>query len=83
MRVEELIETGNVTAEALQMCDPFVLSITCYYPSGSGTEKRVHKGKGVKVYPYCRINYIEAAEAINNPSRFAAKFQFKSGIPDW
>ncbi|MEN9755845.1 MAG: hypothetical protein RL755_32 [Pseudomonadota bacterium] len=84
MKIEDLIEQKiEVSASMIAKCDPFVLYITSFYPSGSGTDRTVHFEENKDVYPYRNVNYSEAAQAINTPRKFKSKFVFKSEIASW
>jgi hypothetical protein len=77
MKIETVV--ANVSDETtmgdIEGCEPFVLAVTSYYPSGSGTDLYLHKGSTA----YRTVDYRGLLKALQQPNKVQSTFKAYSG----
>jgi hypothetical protein len=77
MNIEEVV--ANVSEETtvadIRACEPFVLEVTSFYPSGSGVDKYLWKGS--KIYRTADCSLL--LKSLQHPHLMRSKFKAYSG----
>ena len=77
MNIESLVAnvTSQTTINDIKACKPFIAEVTSFYPSGSGTDKYLHKGSSL----YRTVDYSALLQALQMPQTMQSKFKVYSG----